>query len=70
MGFSLFVQTKSGWLKIFFDLRPHYAEPTYGPHIYREGCGNDADHIVASLEELVHLPRHQYDDEFDTEQIP
>ena len=69
VGFSLFVQTKSGWLKIYFDLRPYYAEPTYGPQIYRAG-GNNADHIAASLEELIHLRQHGYPDEFDPEQPP
>ncbi|SFB61725.1 hypothetical protein SAMN03159496_05886 [Rhizobium sp. NFR07] len=58
VGFSLYLLTRTGWLKTFFDIRPYYAEPTCGPFMYRDGRGEDRDHIQAGLEELSRLAVH------------
>lgn len=65
VGFSLYLRSKAGWLKVFFDIRPYYPEPTCGPSVYRESSKRDADHIWASLEELIHLPIHRYSEDDD-----
>ena len=68
VGFSLYLLTRTGWLKTFFDIRPYYAEPTCGPFMYRDGRGEDSDHIQAGLEELSRLAVHASTDEDELEQ--
>lgn len=62
VGFSLYLLTDSGWLKVFFDIRPSCAEPTYGPRIYSDLSG-DSRFIRLCLDELVGLSVHRYADD-------
>ncbi|MFK3781552.1 hypothetical protein [Agrobacterium sp. NPDC089420] len=65
VGFSLSLKTDNRWLRVFFDIRPYYSDPSYGPIVYREGTGRDGEHIRACLQELVELPVHYFNDEYE-----
>ncbi len=68
--FSLYLLANFGWLKVVFDIRPYDPLPTYGPRIYRDGIGGDADHIQAGLRELAELDVHQWPTEEELMSLP